>query len=41
MLVFERVRSSTRLTMTAQYRFGPGSPLGKGLPGIVPDTTTE
>ena len=41
MEVLERVRSSTRLTMTAQYKFGPGSPFGNGLPGIVPDTTTE
>jgi len=39
--VLERVRSSTRLTMTQQYKFGPGSPFGNGLPGRVPATTTE
>ena len=39
--VLERVRSSTRLTITAQYSDGPGVPSGKGLPGSVPGTTTE
>ena len=38
--VLERVFSSTRLTITAQYRLGPGS-LPMGLPGMVPATTTE
>ena len=41
MLVFERVCSSTRLTMTAQYSAGVGAPFGPGLPGKVPGTTTE
>ena len=36
MLVFERVRSSTRLTITAQASAGPPS-----LPGRAPGTTTE
>src|SRR5688500_9426695 len=36
MLVLERVRSSTRLTMTAQARLGPPFSLG-----IAPGTTTE
>ena len=37
MLVFDRVRSSTRLTITAQYSDGPSPDLG----GMVPETTTE
>src|SRR6478735_5782916 len=36
MLVFDRVRSSTRLTITAQARLGAPS-----LPGSAPGTTTE
>ena len=36
MLVFERVRSSTRLTITAQARPGPPS-----FPGSAPGTTTD
>ena len=36
MLVLERVRSSTRLTITAQASAGPPS-----LPGSAPGTTTE
>ena len=39
--VLARVRSSTRLTMTAQARLGPGEPSGRGRPGSVPGTTTE
>jgi hypothetical protein len=39
--VFARVCASTRLTMTAQARFGPGDPSVNGLPGKVPGTTTE
>ena len=39
--VFERVCASTRLTITAQYRLGPGLPSGSGLPGRLPGTTTE
>src|SRR5581483_2640193 len=41
MLVLLRVFSSTRLTMTAQYSPGPGSPFFIGFPGVVPGTTTE
>ena len=41
MLVLERVRSSTCLTITAQARDGPGSPFASGLPGKLPGTTTE
>ena len=41
MLVLERVCASTRFTITAQYSDGPGSPSGQGLPGMLPDTTTE
>jgi hypothetical protein len=36
MLVLDRVRSSTRLTMTAQASDGPPS-----LPGRAPGTTTD
>src|SRR3954466_13169372 len=41
MLVLERVRSSTRLTMTAQAVLGPIWPFFMGLPGSAPGTTTE
>ena len=40
MEVFDRVFASTRFTMTAQYRPGPGVPSAMGLPGRVPGTTT-
>lgn len=40
MEVFDRVFASTRFTMTAQYRPGPGVPSAMGLPGMVPGTTT-
>ena len=39
--VLLRVLSSTCFTITAQARFGPGLPSGKGFPGNVPGTTTE
>src|SRR5271165_2921760 len=39
--VLERVCASTRFTITAQARFGPGVPSGSGRPGSVPGTTTE
>lgn len=39
--VFCRVCASTRLTITAQDRLGPGDPSGRGLPGRLPGTTTE
>src|SRR5262245_22296354 len=41
MLVLARVRSSTRLTITAQAVAGPGWPFFKGLGGSMPGTTTE
>ena len=41
MLVFDRVRSSTRFTITAQPSDGPGAPSGSVLPGKLPGTTTE
>jgi hypothetical protein len=41
MLVLARVRSSTRLTITAQAVAGPGWPFFKGFGGSVPGTTTE
>src|SRR5215472_12828200 len=40
MLVLERVRSSTRLMMTAQAVEGPTCPFFIGLPGSAPGTTT-
>src|ERR1700682_514387 len=40
MLVLARVRSSTRLTMTAQAVEGPGWPFFSGLAGNIPGTTT-
>ena len=36
MLVFARVFSSTRLTITAQYSPGPAEPSRNGLPAVVP-----
>ena len=39
--VLARVLASTRLTITAQARPGPGRPSGSGGPGRVPGTTTE
>jgi hypothetical protein len=39
--VLLRVCASTRLTITAQARLGPGEPSGNGLPGSAPGTTTE
>src|SRR5262249_30844495 len=39
--VFARVVSSTRLTITAQYKFGPNSPFLVALPGSEPGTTRE
>ena len=33
--VLDRVRSSTRLTITAQYRPGPAEPSDIGLPGVT------
>ena len=41
MEVLARVRSSTRLTMTAQSVDGPGEPSGSGRAGNEPGTTTE
>ncbi len=38
--VLARVFSSTRLTITAQYRLGPVS-FPSAFPGMLPDTTTE
>ena len=38
MLVLARVRSSTRLTITAQAVDGPGWPFFSGLAGSVPGT---
>ena len=38
--VLARVFASTRLTITAQARLGPGRPSGSGGPGKVPGTTT-
>src|SRR5262245_52051773 len=40
MLVLARVRSSTRLTITAQAVAGPGWPFFKDFGGSVPGTTT-
>src|SRR5258706_535480 len=40
MLVLARVRSSTRLTITAQAVAGPGWPFFSGRDGNVPGTTT-
>src|SRR5207253_6293690 len=39
--VLARVCASTCLTMTAQYRLGPGLPSGNARPGSEPGTTTE
>ena len=39
--VLARVRSSTRLTITAQASDGPGLPSASGRPGRLPGTTTE
>ena len=41
MEVLARVCSSTRFTITAHDRAGPGAPLAMGLAGRVPGTTTE
>src|ERR1700744_3779646 len=40
MLVLARVRSSPRLTITAQAVAGPGSPFFSGFAGSMPGTTT-
>ena len=39
--VFDRVCASTVLTITAQYRLGPGMPSTFTFGGKVPGTTTE